>query len=245
MKNSKEQTIESSFKVLCKLWIEKYDYLQYAKLFAPYKDYNTERLKEIYANNDNQYLIEKAKNTIKEYSHERFNVGNDPLFFDTTGIALFIDGEQNEEQRQSKTTVKIRRYYLCFVAFVLAIYASSIDYDENVELDLEKLKNNSSNNKLFYRGQHNYEWRISPSILRGLNKSMILNDDSYFNFLKDDKSEEKFNKLIRTKGTNTYDKYAFMQHSRSFSPLHLKRQGDRRRQGTVLCLLSGLHLRVR
>ena len=98
----------------------------------------------------------------------------DEIFHRIINIAEYIDG-------LSKTIV----YYLSLIGFLLCFYNQIERLEEKKISDYKQVF--LENGKIvFYRGHNNAEWRLIPSVLRGLNKTIVLNDDYYFKLLDND-----------------------------------------------------------
>ena len=207
--------IDTVFKTICKAFISKTDRLHFSKIFAPYDAYTIDQLEIITSQEKNVELVKKARLTIIEFIYSDYLFDKDSTY-PKESIVSFIE-ETLDKEKRPKEIIKTKLYYLLFVAFIIAFYDEKPSYDEDLSI-IDKTIKETGGKYHFYRGQHNYDWRLSPSILRGFDKSVVLDDNTYYALLMSDESEIKFNALIRTEETNTYDKYAFMQHARSFSP---------------------------
>lgn len=207
--------IIKEFKVVAEICIDQEDIFGAKKIFPPLAKYNQEELLLAYKDEDNRPLIEEAKQIFLTYASRHYAVRGErgTFLFSYQDLESFINNNDNDYILRKN--IKTKYYYLLLTAFVLyfnerkTILKKYHRYDEIKE-------SNSSNT--FYRGQTNSEWRITPSVLRGLEKNIIFDDNYYFMLLDKHGLEDKYNELIRTSGPNKYSKYAYMQHSCSCSP---------------------------
>lgn len=215
----KENDIHGSFKIICELYIKENDFYGASKIYAPYNEYTIDLLLKVTSNENNKYYLDKAKNNLIESLNKKYYSDDGALiWFDKEELIEYIEEINYREVQKRDKQAKEKLYYISIVAFIICIYSPKIIIGEERQLSVESIKENFEEPNIYYRGQNNSKWRISPSILRNLNRNIILDDNSYYVFLKEDESESKFDSLMRDRSTNTYDKYAFMQHSRSFSP---------------------------
>ena len=96
------------------------------------------------------------------------------------------------------------------------------NYSEEV-LNVQELKAIMNNkNKKYYRGHSNCDWTLIPSIVRNLNKNVVLNENYIVNKLYAgiNRLTYKYKKHIGYSiPYNIYELYAFIQHSVSYSTL--------------------------
>ena len=220
MDRMKKTTIASSFASLVESYISKNDSDNIMSIFPALANYNTDELFIAFFDKSNYKYYDEAKSVIYEHAI---------LVNRTSNIFLYASEVENYIHKvldyyvfgDSVHLIKHKRgvYYLLKLSVFLGYrrlikpkeqkYVSSFD-------DVIKDKRNNT----YYRGQIDSNWRISPSVLRDLNKSVVFDDNYYFRLLNKTKLEDKYNDLIRTSHYyEKYSKYAFMQHALSFSPL--------------------------
>lgn len=204
------KSVEELFKDVAIEYITKKDKYDIASIFESYDSYTINELFTI--NEFNEGLIAGAKRNILNYARE-----SAPNIYD---LEVYIYDDIIDTRAKQSRKTKLRLYYLLLIAFVNAFY-QAVGVFREIEYDKFKPEELDSEGYYAYRGQSNAEWRISPSMLRGLNKDIAVDDNYYFYLLKEDEKEERYNDLIKHRGTldNKYYKYAFMQHAASFSPL--------------------------
>lgn len=214
------KTIESQFKMMVDIYVRQIDHLGIERLFGKYESYTLNVLMLSFSNESNKKQIEAAtKSFISFLDNRRLEVEKTPLFIDKTEIIKYVNCQTSDKKYSEKT----RLYYMFKLAFVIAFYqrlAERMNNKKDAIESLDDLKNLSYYQ--FFRGQADYEWRITPSLLRNLRMDIVLDDNYYFKLLDDCNLESKFNDLIRpTKSfsvDNKYNKYAFLQHACSYSP---------------------------
>ena len=211
-------TEESLFLRVCKEYIDRIDYLGIAHIFAEFNDFTLAELKSLWKNSSNLDYIRFAKSSLGDYLLESDALRKDNYWINRTRSELRTSFNASlVAQNQA------RFYYLLKLAFVIAFYQRLYARYESQPLDIKELEDiRILKNGIYFRGQSNYKFRVSPSIIRNLNESVYLDDDYYYKVLKDEIGlEDKFNTLIRKDNLwmNRYNKYAFMQHSCSYSPL--------------------------
>lgn len=206
------------FRASCQDYIDGIDYLGVSKYFAPINDYSVKELQELCDVGSNRKYLEEAIRGFSD-SFEDYILSPRRRGISENGVIDIRFLLKNNGFRSNKTTL----YCLFKLSFVIAFYQRlSIRYD-NKPLEIKELTDlDKYSGLLYFRGQSNYEYRVSPSIIRNLKESVFLDDDFYYNILKGAAGlEDKFNDLIRRGNNriNRYSKYAFIQHSCSFSPL--------------------------
>lgn len=213
-----DKTFKTQFKTMIEIHIKEIDYLKIGALFAPYESYSVNSLKSITQEQSNVKYINKVKESFFEFlSTQDLLIDNTKVFVSKDRIIEYIN---SEEGKLSDTKTKL--YYLLKLAFVVAFYQRLFERldkkIDNIE-SLEGVKNFEDYH--YFRGQTDFEWRMSPSILRNLKLDIVLDDNYYFKLLNEIGLEQKFNDLIKPTGfsvENKYNKYAFIQHSCSYSP---------------------------
>ena len=203
---------------MCQEYIDSIDYLRVASIFAGYDDYELNELKFLCDIPENSVHIQSARSYLQDYLFESDVIRKSTGSRDKTRNEL-LESFNKQMEEQEKACL----YHLLKLAFVIAFYRRlDVRYDSK-PLEISALEDLEHSRKgVYFRGQSNYMFRVSPSIIRNLNESVLLNDDYYHKILKDEIGlEDKFNNLIRKDNAwmNRYNKYAFMQHSCSYSPL--------------------------
>ena len=204
--------IEKTFIIACEMYEKNIDRFQLKNTFAPIDKYSLSGLRRICALSRNRVLLLEAKESLlNHFKHSKYEIENTPVFFDYDELDRYLF-----DSRETKKVL----YHLLRIAFLKLIYNSRfyIQVEDIKSINTLKTRNNISQ---FFRGQSVFSWRLTPSIFRGFKKNVVFDDDYYFNLLKSDGSEDKFNELLKYEDANKinrYDKYAFMQHSRSYSP---------------------------
>lgn len=209
-------TIRDSFASLVDSYIKKYDESDFMSIFPPLSVFKTEELINALSDRSNYELLEEGKGIIIEYANSLKHNGG--IFFPVDDIYRMLSKDYFFEK--SLEFVKHRKmyYYLLKIAFFVG-YISSVERKEKLYISSFNEIESEKNDNIYYRGQIDSSWRISPSILRDFNKNVVLDDNYYFRLLSKTGLEAKYNELIRTDKTwEKYSKYAFMQHSLSFSP---------------------------
>ena len=215
IKNRK--SIRDFFASLVDSYILKHDADGIMSIFPPKPAFKTQELIDALSDKKNYKLYEEACETIVEYATLLRRNGG--IFFPVEEIREYLSEKFVFDKTLTFIADRKKYYYLLKMAFFTG-YRRLIKFKESQYIssfnDIIKEKRNN----VYYRGQTNSDWRISPSVLRDLNKSVVFNDNYYFKILSKAKLEDKYNELIRTKKSfEKYPKYAFMQHSLSFSPL--------------------------
>ena len=188
----------------------------------PFKD-----LKEFCSEIETLELIIKAKNGFLSYISEIDDYADKDYFSFKEAIEQAISYISKSINRDEKSLTALQAkkilYWMAIIAF--AIYSSSkkqLEKDFYI-IDLKDVPQLDKNERFFYRGQPNSEWRITPSVLRELNKNVLFNDDYYVNLTLNNGLDKCFNEQMRhydfNSGLFAYQKYAFFQHACSFSPL--------------------------
>ena len=93
--------------------------------------------------------------------------------------------------------------------------------EESVSID-EYINDGKNNEKLYFRGQSNYNWSLVPSCCRNLNYNgaVIFETSHLIKKYIDSKKTHKFKNVFeKDYCNNLYEFLAFMQHSISYSPL--------------------------
>jgi hypothetical protein len=210
-----KKAIWSAYKPRIEKVIEEYDSSGIANIFPPSKDYKSSELFRAFQNRDNYEFIEKAKRFLIKNVFEFAPL--DERLFSETNYEFMFEGLFGDELLVTALNRSIA-YYLLKTAFVICYY-HLVRAKEKTFLDSFKQLKDDKREGVYFRGQTNTEWRITPSILRNLNKSIVLDDNYYFKLLTKNRLEWKYNTLIRnTRRSMKYEKYAFMQHACSFSP---------------------------
>lgn len=122
---------------------------------------------------------------------------------------------KNEDSDKS-----INVFIECFSLLGKCIIGEKIPTINQDELLFEELNKKIESNIVFYRGQHNVEWNITPSLLRGVSKSQLIIDSKY---LKEHYLElglwDKYKNTVTTLSKIDYNFLSYMQHACSHSPL--------------------------
>ena len=212
-----EKTIEAQFKMMANIYLKKIDYADISRLFGKYESYTLDMLRGVYDNSDNIECIDYAKKDFISFvSYQRMEMDGTRVYVSSQDISDYIN-------REGGLSTKTKYYYLIKLAFVTAFYHRINERLEKQNISLDSVDSLEYLHQYHYfRGQTDYEWRMSPSILRNLNMDIVLDDKYYFELLSEQNLEDKYNNLIKaTPGfsvENKYNKYAFIQHSTSFSP---------------------------
>ena len=211
-------------KELCEKHIKEKDIIHIVRIFAPYSKYSLTSLINIYKDVNNKEILHK---TINELSYSKNTLNYQDIDF---SILHFVNSVTENENFILKSfeekPTKLILFSILKLAFVSYYYDSyliqevKIKYDLTIEEDAKakEIFKKNKHNGIFYRGQSNKNWRLSPSIVRKIDGNIYLDDDYYHDLLIKDGSEDKYNQLIRSNDKDAYSKYAFMQHSRCFSP---------------------------
>lgn len=213
MENKIFKGVEQAFKTSCNDYINAIDYLSISFVFAPIEQYTLDELTRLCEIEENKASINSSITAFFEY-YETLQIDYRKNVFEVS--ASYIKQYIEDKAHISKTKL----YFLLKLTFITSFYKRLRKrYDTNHEPlnNYDKIENLSNNN--YFRGQSNYEFRISPSILRNNNGNIYLDDNYYYKLLCELELEQKFNNLIKRSNINRYQKYAFMQHSCSFSPL--------------------------
>lgn len=205
--------VENTFKTACINYINVVDYLSISFIFAPIEQYTLVELKMLYDIEENKDSIHFSIESFYQY----YGLYQTDYRKDDFEI-LLTDIKQYIENREYNSKTKL--YYLLKLAFVISFYKR---LEKRYKNTLITIKNYDEINSFFsngvFRGQSNFEYRISPSVLRNNSGNIYLDDNYYYKLLCDAELEIKFNYFIKRGNINRYQKYAFMQHSCSFSPL--------------------------
>ncbi len=204
---------EKEFLLACDVYCKDIDRFHIASTFAPKEEYSIINLKNIYNAPGNALLVIEAKDSLLNHiKHKELIIENEGRFFlDYEGISNYLF---------EKKGTKLVLYNLLKLAYLKLFYNERIKYDSSEIDSVESLRRNNDK-QMYYRGQNIFDWRLSPSVLRGLNKNIIFDDNYYHKLLKEDGSEDRYKELLKydtANKLNRYDKYAFMQHARSYSP---------------------------
>ena len=206
--------VENTFKDAVIKYISYIDYLQIASLFAPYDKYLLSDLELLINEPSNKELAILASNSLIDFLDVyQFEHADKQRFVSINDLKWFVDFNQNEIS-------KTKLYYLLKLSFIIGYYKRlETRYDGKIPTikDYEDIK--QFDGKMIFRGQTHFEYRISPSIFRNHKKNTFFNDNHYYKVLVEEGLEQKFNQLIKSKSINRYQKYAFIQHSCSYSPL--------------------------
>ena len=213
-----KNTISDLFNMLCEIYINKHKKFNVTMIFAQVSEYSSEYLKEALEANRELLLTAKEQLLLECNYQYDFVEGNTITRFSFPREQLSSYINNIDIDPHNVLFKKKELYNLLKVAFVYYFANQKIMINNNRLERYEELHNRKENKRIYYRGQINIDWRIFPSLLRGLNKNVVIDDNSYFKMLSDAGLEDKFNENLRTHDTNTYDKYAFIQHACSFSP---------------------------
>lgn len=212
-----KNTAEAHYKLVFDSYIKRIDYLSIAKIFGDLSNYSLDMLYTIYENESNREFIDIGTKDIK-YFIDVFNLTTT----NNETVIIFKDEVLNlisQNYLNDRTFDKTRLYLLCKLGFVVAFYKRLENRLDSKTTVIKKLDDLSEiKDYKYFRGQSNFNWKMSPSVLRDLNKKIIFDDNYYYKLLKDNDLEDKFNDLPVPFGEKRYRKYAFMQHACSFSP---------------------------
>lgn len=198
------------FKKYSEEYIKTIDKFGIVSIFDKLGNHNLDEMLGCCDLDENRPFINKAKERLFSFAREK-NTYNIEHF------SKFLFEEYDELIK--KTEFKERIYYLLIIAFLLIVYDERIKEEILAINEYEQIRK-ESNEKVYFRGQCLSQWRMWPSVFREL-KGNIVFDDGYYNaLLKNYKLDMKFNDIMR-KGVkqNAYQKYAFIQHACSYSPL--------------------------
>ncbi|MGI6782352.1 MAG: FRG domain-containing protein [Acholeplasmataceae bacterium] len=132
----------------------------------------------------------------------------------------------------NKSSIDFRRLYREFVKAMIWLELMPKNDDKTYlvaenELDYIDYRDKTENNS-YYRGQANYNWSLSPSLLRGFyyekNDGCVIDISRLYVIYRKTGLIDKYNKTMGSKKIGNckdidYDFLSFMQHSISFSPL--------------------------
>mgnify|MGYP003290125183 CR=1 FL=1 len=211
--NDSNNKIETAFKKAVEQYIDDIDYLKIASIFAPYNEYTIETLFEVINYKDNLELLMIARDSFYEFYETYIQLKS---YRDTV---FYIDDFKHYLESEHYLKNKTRLYYLLKLAVVIGFY-KRLDkrYDKRI-IHIKNIEELSLyNNHSIFRGQTDFNYRISPSIFRNHKGNILFDDDYYHSILSDTGLEGKFDRLIRDHSMNRYSKYAFIQHSCSYSP---------------------------
>lgn len=217
---SKTNTLNSFVKYVDS-YIGAFDKDNVVNIFPPLNAFKTKYLFNAFFDENNYINYEEAKDAIYRYIVELRYADSDYYLAGEINNYLYCLINQLFSSKDHLWVSKNRKgiYYLLKLSFFVA-YKELINPREQKRLSSFDDITNDKRDNTYFRGQIDSEWRISPSIFRDLNKTVVFDDNYYYKLLKNAKLEEKYNELIRSKkGYEKYSKYAFMQHSLSFSPL--------------------------
>lgn len=206
--------MEREIKKIVLEYIEKEDKLKFAKIFAPYEEYTIEQL--LIVHYENIEYMELAKRYIFD-NFERRNIISSNASKYQKEFAECCDIIEHQKHRIKGQKFKMIIYFIVLLAAVM-FFNNKSTFKGSIRIREYKDLEQSIRTNVFYRGQSQSNWDLTPSVLRNFKESVIFDDNYYYQLLINENLEQKFNKLVRTKDTNTYDKYAYMQHACSYSP---------------------------
>ena len=170
--------------------IKKIDDGNYSSFINNYSSKYENEIREMYFSTENKTYISKALDQMNGY-----------LLYDTKNENKLLPEEM---------------YLIIVLAFVIEMNQVAKKTTKKIENEI----NLFNEKNVLYRGQSNSEWRLCPSVIRNLDKNIVFDDLYYIQMTKDNGLDDKINALMRHRvGFNAYDKYAFLQHACSFSPL--------------------------
>lgn len=209
---------------LVKEAIKSYDEFNYADCFRLYKKDNI-GLFEIIIDKENydQYFniilnhssvhrkidLFSFFEICRHYAQEKLNYNSNDLLL----------SNKYEYEKSDIDDIIAGIYNYIVLAIVFVVYEARIDLDEDKELSVEQLEKISKVKQLWFRGQSNYQWKMTPSMIRDLPDNVVL-DSNYFKFIYENyKLHNKYNTLIGADTADSYQFLTFMQHACEFSPL--------------------------
>lgn len=186
---------------------------------------NSTELFNFCSSEQNIFIIEESSKHFVDYlqnwKEEFYDVDLIQHIVVQTIFALKMKSKK-EPSSLSIIQLKKVRYVLAIIAFSYYI-SKRINFDEYKELFDIKEFEHLSNSYVFYRGQQDCNWRMLPSVFRSIDNNVVF-DNSYYKLLTCENGlEKKFDDQMRhnkrNSGLYAYQKYAFFQHSCSYSPL--------------------------
>ena len=204
--------------------IKRYDESNYANCFRLYKKDNNGLYEMINDGENYERFISKVLNyslenydvdlyrffnICRHYAHEKLS--DNPNF-----SAILREYRCNDSDLDD---IVSGIYNFIVLAIVFVIYENRIKFSEDRELSVEQLVKLSGIKSLWFRGQSNYAWYMTPSMIRDLPNDVVI-DSNYFKHIYDKfKLHNKYNTLIGADAADSYQFLTFMQHACEYSPL--------------------------
>ena len=179
----------------------------FLKYIGSFSQHNEKEIIAFFNNHLNQDLITLS---LERFIYVYFNgiLKHDYSSFVFGSATSFSPGEMFEILKYSFV---FKIYNTGFILWRDDELKNSAKYDREFQKE---------NNFVFYRGQASIEWLMAPSVIRGLNQNIILDDNGYYHLLKATGLLEKYEIVFKdTNVKGAYKRYAFLQHACSYSPL--------------------------
>ena len=202
--------MEVTLASICENYIKENDYFGISSIFV-----NTDTLSMM-----NFFYNPKNKEIIWRFYHE---IARERLFISDNLLGreyedLFTNSDNFNNTRNKIRIKTMKLLCQCSLIYMLQDYRVK-DFVKDQPSDLETIAAPNS----FYRGQSNYDWRMTPSMIRNLPFSAQID----YNFLvyryQTLGLSEKYYKIFKIAITERpaldYEMVAFMQHAVSYSPL--------------------------
>ena len=138
---------------------------------------------------------------------------------------------RNEDNKNNDETTFYRTLLKCVLYSALTRdFRYPIEHFPKSQICFAELMNSFPKNKFLFRGQSDFSWEITPSLIRNLNidKDLYINQNTLFNMYNEDYYNDsllsKYNKCfmdfkVDQPAKIDYRFLSWMQHAVSFSPL--------------------------
>ena len=201
-----EKELSTKIIKIIKDYCKKEDIKNFLDYIAPFSSHKTDEIGMVFDNYETHNIIDLAYETIVLPS------------FDTEVEKLdYLRWIEDKSALSYK-----EKYELLRLAFIYKIYKTKLNIwsKEKYKNELRYIEEIETDNDVeFYRGQSNYDWKMSPSVLRDLNEDLVLDDNGYYHLIKQNGLLAKYETVFKNANIKgAYNRYAFLQHSCSYSP---------------------------
>ncbi|MDI6452361.1 FRG domain-containing protein [Peloplasma aerotolerans] len=165
-------------------------------------------------------LIDECRKTLNDDDDESKEIYSTMhKLLDTNNDELRMLMRSFESNETSNRQIKQRLLWIHTVSIINdAIKFRKLSYKEYQSYGMNNELRNTLNTNQWFRGQTNYEWELTPSFFRNIDKNII---DIDYNFLVKKYDgyglTNKYNNIFGMK-TSIYSRFAYYQHSVAYSP---------------------------